>query len=161
MKRSYSTHGSPETTRATIQLVIDKSDYTLELFYQDSLLKTYPVVFGFNPTDDKLRQGDGCTPEGEFGIRDLYPHGKWKYFIWIDYPNEESWSKHNAAKASGKIPSSSQIGGEVGIHGVPEGLDEVVDQRQNWTLGCISLKNEDVAELFPFLGKTSMVSIRK
>jgi len=78
----------------------------------------------------------------------LAPHKKWSKFIWIDYPNEASWAKHKIAKESGKIPINASIGGEIGIHGVPQGYDRAIDLRQNWTLGCISLTTKDINWLF-------------
>jgi len=144
-----------------IRIVIRKSAYELGVYKDTVLLKNYPVVFGGNPVDDKLRQGDNCTPEGVFRIRTKYPHAKWSRFIWIDYPNEDSWKKHNAAVARGIIPKNSDIGGEVGIHGIPQGYDEAIDLRQNWTLGCISMKNKDVIDLYPVVHKDILIEIKK
>jgi murein L,D-transpeptidase YafK len=136
---------------ADIHISISKSDYVLRLMADTFVLKSYPVVLGGNPVDDKLRQGDECTPEGIFHLRAKYPHNKWSKFLWIDYPTDDSWRKHRAAKADGTIPESASIGGEVGIHGVPAGKDYLISEGFNWTLGCISLRNEDVDEIYPFV----------
>lgn len=124
-------------------------------------LKSYPVVFGFNPVDDKLRQGDGCTPEGVFKIRAKYPNKDWSKFIWIDYPNKDSWKKFQQAKDAGIIPKDASIGGDVGIHGVPKGADYAIDEKQNWTLGCISLKNKDIDEIYNFVTNDMLIEIKK
>ncbi len=134
--------------KSQTSIAIEKSKYRLTLYYQGKAIKSYPVVFGDNPVGDKFREGDYKTPEGVFKIRDLYPHQKWSKFIWIDYPNEESWTKHLQAKQKGKINWTSSIGGEIGIHGVPQGSDYLIEDRKNWTWGCISLKNKDVDELY-------------
>lgn len=144
-----------------LEILVDKSDYSLWLLIGKDTIKKYNVVFGGNPLDEKLRQGDGCTPEGTFKVRDLYPHKSWSKFIWIDYPNDDSRAKHNAAKIEGKIPADADIGGEIGIHGVPGGYDIMIDQRTNWTLGCISLKNSDVNEIYSLIKKGTKVTIRK
>jgi lipoprotein-anchoring transpeptidase ErfK/SrfK len=34
---------------------------------------------------------------------------------------------------------------------VPAGSDDAIDQKQNWTLGCVSLKNKDVDEIYRFV----------
>ena len=102
-------------------LFIDKSDYRLYLLEAEDTLKWYPVVFGFNPVDDKMQEGDGCTPEGRFQLRSMYEHQKWERFLWIDYPTKESWKKFEARKSAGIIPEDASIGGEIGIHGVPSG----------------------------------------
>jgi murein L,D-transpeptidase YafK len=145
----------------TLSISIDKSDYQLAILSGEKAIKTYPVVFGGNPTDDKLMQGDQCTPEGNFKIRGFYPHAKWSKFIWIDYPNDQSWSKHNEARQNGKIPENAKIGGEIGIHGVPEGYDYAIERKMNWTLGCISMTNEDVNEIYPYVFEGMTVQISK
>ena len=144
----------------SIWLLIDKSDYSLQIRYQDSLCKTYAVAFGSDPVADKLRQGDMRTPEGVFSIRDAYPHDKWQYFLWLDYPTEDSWKKHNAAKSSGEIPANASIGGEIGIHGIPKGYDDAIRHRRNWTLGCISMTSSDISELYQLVGKGTRVVIQ-
>ncbi len=126
-----------------------------------SVLHDYPVVLGSNPTDKKLQEGDGCTPEGIFKIRDKYSHKHWTKFMWIDYPNGESWKKFNEAKRTGSISSTAQIGGEVGIHGVPAGMDHLINTKYNWTAGCISLKNVDVNAVYDLVKKETAVIIRK
>lgn len=130
------------------RIEIHKSKYQLKLFQQNKLLKTYPVVLGPDPVNDKQREGDGATPEGTFHLRDKYAHAKWSYFLWIDYPTTESWKRFNERKAAGKIPANATIGGEIGIHGVPAGRDDLITQGQNWTLGCISLSNAHITELY-------------
>ena len=144
-----------------IALLIDKSDYKLTVLVDTLVIKEYPVVFGKNPVDDKLRQGDQCTPEGTFKMLSKYPHKNWSKFIWINYPNNESWQKHNTAKREGLIPQNSKIGGEIGIHGVPDGADIAIDLKLNWTLGCISMKNKDINELYPYVSKSTEIVIRK
>ena len=144
-----------------INILIDKSDYKLHVYTADTLVKTFTVVLGGNPLDDKLREGDQCTPEGTFKIVSKYPHSSWSKFIWINYPTADSWRKHKKAKADGIIPINARIGGEIGIHGVPKGTDVMIKTRVNWTLGCISLTNTDVNEIYPFIDKNTVITIRK
>lgn len=142
-------------------LEIFKSRYRLYAYHKNLVVKSYPVVFGFNPVDDKLMEGDGCTPEGEFKIKTKYPHKKWSKFIWLDYPNAQSQKKHAEAKKAKLIPAKATIGGSVGIHGVPYMTDISISQRVNWTLGCISLKNKDIDELYQNVDNNTMVKIYK
>ncbi len=162
------THGLPEQklsdllpSKAHINIKIDKSEYKLYVYHSDTLVKSYPVVFGGNPIDDKRMQGDQCTPEGNFKINSKYPHKSWSKFIWLNYPTPDSWKKHKDAKSKGYIPAEAKIGGEIGIHGVPNGMDFLIDIKQNWTLGCISLKNKDVNEMYPFIDKSTSIKIQK
>ena len=151
---------SLQIDKHSIELLIDKSDYKLTLRSGDLVIKEYPVVFGGNPVDDKRMEGDQCTPEGTFYMVSKYPHRSWSKFIWINYPTADSWEKHKKAKEELSIPQSARIGGEIGIHGVPEGSDTMIDLKYNWTLGCISLKNRDVNEIYPFIGKETKIVIR-
>ena len=142
-----------------LKILIDKSAYTLQVYHKDSLLITYPCVFGFDPVSDKMQEGDGATPEGEFGIRSMYPHKSWSYFIWIDYPNEESWNRFRKRKADGTIEGSATIGGEVGIHGVPGSADDLISNKTNWTLGCISLTSVHITDLYKSISSATKIVI--
>ncbi len=148
-------------TGSGIHIRIDKSNYLLSVMADSLVIKQYPVVFGGNPVDDKLRQGDNCTPEGRFRVRSKYPHRSWDKFIWIDYPTEDSWRRHRQAKLEGIIDESAEIGGQIGIHGVPRGTGAMIDLRVNWTLGCISLKNKDINDFYPYVHTGTLVIIEK
>jgi murein L,D-transpeptidase YafK len=140
---------------------VSKLNYLLSISIDSKVIKSYPVVLGSDPVHDKLREGDRCTPEGKFKIKAMYPHKAWSKFIWFDYPNIESYKKHNQAKKKKEIPTNSTIGGDVGIHGVPNGADYVIDQKQNWTWGCVSLKNKDINEIYRFAFIGMVVEIGK
>ena len=140
-------------------VLIEKSKHRITLYYNQKPIKSYPVVFGSSPKGDKFREGDRRTPEGVFRIKDLYPHPSWSKFIWLDYPNAESWRKHFQAKTTGKISWLDSVGSEVGIHGVPQGSDEIIDNQENWTWGCPSLKNQDVDELYKVVKIGTLVEI--
>lgn len=150
---------SLQISSKNLSIYISKKDHELHILADSIALKSYPVVLGFNPSDDKRREGDGCTPEGIFGVRDYYPHKKWSKFIWIDYPTQDSWVKHRLAKEKGTIPDTATIGGEIGIHGVPTGADHWIDEGQNWTWGCISLKNKDINEFYPYIKRGMKIEI--
>lgn len=142
-------------------IVIEKKKYKLTIIQNGEVLKEYPVVFGKNPVDDKRMEGDKCTPEGLFKIRDQYPHRKWNKFIWINYPTAASQQKFNQAKKNGEIPKNATIGGEIGIHGVPKGKDDLITSRTNWTWGCIAMKNKHINEIFPYTNKRTTIEIRQ
>lgn len=147
-----------ETSKTT--LLIDKSDLTLSLMINNTVVKQYPVVIGRNSVDDKLQRGDLCTPEGKFKIKAKYNHVRWSRFIWIDYPNEESLEKIAKAKKTGQIPVDSKPGGEIGLHGVPSGTDFCIDLGLNLTLGCIAMKNRDVKEIYEYVQPAMTVIIK-
>ncbi|MCE3296203.1 MAG: L,D-transpeptidase catalytic domain [Crocinitomicaceae bacterium] len=143
----------------SLKIYVKKKKRTLSVFYKDSCLITYPCVLGFAPDGDKMQEGDGKTPEGKFGIKSMYPHKSWTYFIWFDYPNATSRERFEKRKKDGTIPKNARIGGEVGIHGVPEGSDSAIDEKQDWTLGCISLKNSDITDLYKSISTETKIEI--
>lgn len=151
--------GTETPDKQNISVLIEKAKYRLTVYDNRQPIKSYPIVLGSSPTGDKLREGDRKTPEGIFRIRDLYPHESWSKFLWLDYPNKASWRNHLEAKRSGKLDLSATIGGEVGIHGVPEGNDDWIDARQNWTWGCPSLKNQDIDEIYDVVQVGTVVEI--
>jgi murein L,D-transpeptidase YafK len=144
-----------------IEIYIDKTAHTLTLHIGKTVLKEYKCVFGVNPTSDKTYEGDMCTPEGEFHIILKHPHKLWDKFMLIDYPTKQSWKKFEANKAHGKLPPGATIGGGVGIHGVPYNKGYLIDKGINWTLGCISLANADVDEVYRYVGVGTKVLISK
>jgi len=144
-----------------VRIHVSKLKYQLSITIDSKIIKTYPIVLGTDPHNDKLREGDRCTPEGKFKIKAMYPHKSWSKFIWFDYPNDNSYKKHNLAKKNKLIPQNSTIGGDVGIHGVPNGADYFIDTRQNWTWGCVSLKNKDINEIYKFVFVGMIVEIEK
>ena len=117
----------------------------------------YSVVLGYNPRNDKLEQGDRCTPEGVYRVVTKYPHPKWNYFILLNYPTERNWLKFAKAKERGQIPYDAQIGGDIGIHGTE--CDYLNMLGDNWTYGCVALKNKDINELYPLVHRGSIVVI--
>ncbi|VEP18022.1 conserved hypothetical protein [Hyella patelloides LEGE 07179] len=106
-----------------------------------------------------MKEGDLKTPEGIFKVKDLYPHPQWSKFVWLDYPNQQSWHKHLQAKKQGIIPLSASVGSAIGIHGVNQGNDYLIEERNNWTWGCISLKNKDVDEIYSVIEIGTVVKI--
>ncbi len=145
--------------KKAIKLVVEKSKYKLTVYYQNKPIKSYAIVLGANPKDDKVRQGDKRTPEGIFRVKDLYYHSEWSKFIWLDYPNQDSWRKFAQAQARGEVTPKDGVGGEIGIHGVEKGKDWIIDRKINWTWGCISLKNKDVDEIYSLLQKGTTIEI--
>ena len=63
-------------------------------------------------------EGDRCTPEGTFRISSKNGASKYDKFMGLNYPNDSSIARFNRLKASGQLPASARIGGDVGIHGI-------------------------------------------
>jgi murein L,D-transpeptidase YafK len=159
--KSHKRMFSPNGPVGSVSIVIDKSDYELSVFDSKGWYATYPVVFGNNTLSDKKMEGDKNTPEGTFHIQSKRVHEKWCRFMALDYPTAESRQKFNQWKQNGEIPSSAKIGGSIGIHGTWPHEDFVIDRFKNWTMGCISMKNDDVSEIYSFTTQGTKVTIKK
>jgi murein L,D-transpeptidase YafK len=147
--------------KAPVKIIVDKSSYELYVYDADGWYATYPVVFGNSSLSDKKMEGDKNTPEGTFHIASKRVHDKWHRFMALDYPTKESWEKFNQRKSRGEIPESARIGGGIGIHGTWPHEDFQIDRYKNWTLGCISMKNEDVEDFYRYAQVGMKIIIRR
>lgn len=145
----------------TPYIIIDKSDYELKVYDDDGWYATYPVVFGNKDLNDKMMEGDRKTPEGTFKIVSKRPHEKWDKIMLIDYPTKADIDKFNQRKAQGLIPKYAKPGGGIGIHGTWPRDEMAVDYFQNWTNGCVSLKNDEIEELYSMIPVGTRVTIQR
>lgn len=145
----------------TPYIIIDKSDYELQVFDDDGWYATYPAVFGNKNLDDKLMEGDRKTPEGTYKIISKRSHDKWDKMMNIDYPNKADYEKFNDRKAKGLIPQNAKIGNGIAIHGTWQRDDMAIDYFQNWTNGCISIKRPDIEELYDIIPLNTKVIIKR
>jgi len=90
---------APRTTLMTEQplklplanphIEVSKGKRELRLYDGTKLLRTYHVGLGFSPVEDKVRAGDGRTPEGEFYVCVKNANSKFYLSLGISYPNIE------------------------------------------------------------------------
>jgi murein L,D-transpeptidase YafK len=169
-QKSAATFAAYKTTKARktfsmpvapVRMVIDKSDYELKVYDAKGWYATYPVVFGNSTLADKRMEGDKNTPEGQYKIVNKRYHQKWDRYMGLDYPTQQDLQKFNQRKQRGEIPQWAKPGGGVGIHGTWPNEDFVIDRYKNWTDGCISLKREDVEELYTYIPIGTPVTIQK
>jgi murein L,D-transpeptidase YafK len=145
----------------SVLLVVEKSKYCVQVYYKKRLIRRYKAVFGPRPMEDKLMEGDRCTPEGAFRITHKNPNSKFDKFLGISYPTDSTLVRFKKLKAAGVIPSHARVGSAIGIHGIWQGGDDVIEMGVGWTDGCVALKNRDVQELYSFVGVGTRVVIRK
>jgi murein L,D-transpeptidase YafK len=137
------------------KIMVQKSKRRLMLYAGDKLLRTYTVGLGFNPVKDKIREGDGATPEGEFYIFAKNEKSAYYLSLGISYPNLEdaerglrdglidSQEYKRIAEAIEKKeapPQTTALGGQIYIHGH--------GAQKDWTWGCVALDDKDIKELF-------------
>lgn len=160
-KRVYNRRFFNSELNGTPYIMIDKSDYELNIYDDDGWYATYPVVFGSKDLTDKMSEGDRRTPEGSYRIVAKRPHEKWDRMLLLDYPNKSDMDKFNQRKAIGVLPQNARIGGGIGIHGTWPRDEMVVDHFQNWTNGCVSMKNEEIEEVYRLIPVGTKVTIRR
>jgi murein L,D-transpeptidase YafK len=149
------------------RIVVLKSKRQLKLYSAGSLVRTYKVGLGLNPLDDKQRQGDRATPEGEFYIFTKNNKSAYYLSLGVSYPNVEdaerglrdgfiSRAQHDAIvkaiKRKAAPPQHTALGGDIYIHGNGAGSD--------WTWGCVALENEDIRELYDAVRVGTPVTIK-
>lgn len=166
--------GVPESQKPALKLplnnpriVVYKQRRQLELYSDNDVVRTYRVGLGFNPTDDKIKEGDGCTPEGEFYVFVKNSKSAYHLSLGVSYPNVEdaqrglrdrliSKEQHDAivkAVQQGKTPPQyTPLGGLIYIHGDGSSND--------WTWGCVALENEDIEELFASVTVGTPITIK-
>ncbi len=164
--RRFGRSDAPIISPKEPRLVAYKRRREMELYDANNLVKTYKIALGLNPVDDKRKEGDGCTPEGDFYICTKNDRSKFHLFLGLSYPNEDdaerglesgliSHEEHVMildALANRRRPSwDTRLGGEIGIHGEGTHVD--------WTQGGIALENNDIEELFGIVDIGSPVSI--
>lgn len=142
---------------------VEKLERRLTVFDDTNPIREYPIVLGASPVGAKLYEGDNKTPEGEYRISAKYPHDAWSRFMLLDYPTPMNRYIYEWTRRSGLLPQRGSrgpgIGGQVGIHGT---VSDLINQRgDDWTRGCISLRNGDVEELFTLVDVGTRVVIEK
>ncbi len=130
----------PPLTGMVDRIVIEKAARRMQLFQNGQPVRTYRIALGFAPEGDKLRQGDGKTPEGRFTINRRNPESAFHLSLGLDYPQPEDVRR---AAASGYSP-----GGDIFIHGQPNALPEGLKLKGDWTAGCIAVTNAEMREIW-------------
>ena len=151
---------SPES-KPTYYLVVDKSDNTITLYDNVDWVLQWPCTFGSNDMGDKLYLVDRRTPDGSFHITSKSSHNKWHKIMRLDYPTAIDRQKFNERKSRGIIPANAKIGGDIAIHGTWPREEFAVEYLQNWTLGCVSMRNDHLDELYGMIPVGTQVIIRK
>jgi murein L,D-transpeptidase YafK len=145
----------------SMMVYVDKTDYYIALIYKRKRIRQYRAVFGPDRLKDKMMEGDRCTPEGWFKVVAKKYHPVWQRFILLNYPNDSSYVRFKRRKAEGLIPQNARIGGSIGIHGIFKSGARMVDLGIGWTDGCISLKPDDIEDLYRFVWPGTRVYIKR
>lgn len=134
------------------KVVVIKNEKLLLLLRDGKILKSYRVAVGRKP-GRRVRQGDNRTPEGSYVIDGRNPASLYYKALHISYPNASDVSN---ARKLGVSP-----GGEVLIHGLPSGFEDLGGSHAdlNWTRGCIAVSNEEMDEIWELVADGTPVRI--
>jgi len=153
-----------ETLR-DIKVVINKSQYTLELYSGDILVKNYKAVFG--KTRRRIRHSalDKVTPTGRYYVCSKDSVTEFHRMIVLNYPNlhdlaiqlkDGYLTREEFLEFREELNTNNCIGkrnikfGTIGIHGI--GYFDIVFSnlpfRFNWTNGSVAVNNDDIEELY-------------
>ena len=134
------------------RILIEKAKRRMTLFQNGTPVREYKIALGFAPTGHKTEQGDGRTPEGIYTIDRRNPRSKYHLSLGLNYPRTQD--RHHAV-ARGVDP-----GGDIFIHGQPNGLGRVAAFPHDWTAGCIAVANDVITEIWATTPIGTEVEIR-
>ena len=125
------------------------------LYSNNKLVRLYRVGLGTDPVNDKIKEGDRRTPEGEFYIFIKNEHSAFYLSLGLSYPNAEDAERGlrdglitraqynsilDAIRRKVAPPQNTPLGGQIYIHGN--------GSQSDWTWGCVALDNPNMRELF-------------
>ena len=167
-----------DETTSRYELEVSKSRHELVIKDGDAVIKRYYAAFGRGGKGAKRRRGDDMTPVGAYRIMEFKADSRFHFFMLLDYPNlVDGWHGYRdrtidasqfkaiatAYRTGSAPPQNTEMGGYIGIHGIgeisPKKLD--IHRSQNWTRGCIALRNEEVNELRAYVTRGTRVIIRE
>lgn len=137
------------------RIVVSKSKRRLTLYSSNNVVRTYRVGLGLSPIEDKVREGDKRTPEGDFYICIKNHKSRFYLSLGLSYPNRQHAERGlrdgliiraqyeqivEAIERKRQPPQYTPLGGEIFIHGNGSQTD--------WTWGCVALEDKDIRELF-------------
>jgi len=160
-----------------VSLVIDRKTYTLSVYEDEILVKSFRASFGRVINRPKIKAGDGATPVGEYRICSIDTAVTYYKFFKINYPSlndavealKKGWisqREFNDIKFQYYYENCTQfhriLGGNIGIHGIGR-FNYILKNLPfvfNWTDGSIALSDEDIDELYSIIKVGTKVVIK-
>jgi hypothetical protein len=132
-------HWTRQSGRSAI--LVDKLEHRCYLLADGRVEKSYGANLGRNWPRDKVQAQDASTPEGEYKIKRMFRSATFGWALLLDYPNASDRQRFNSMKKSGAITARAGIGGNIEIHGRGR-------LNSDWTDGCVSLEDNEMADLY-------------
>ncbi len=158
-------------------IIIERKEYSLSLYDDTTLVKTYRAYFSRNVQSRKAQYDELATPVGNYvicGIDSVYKYDK---FFRLNYPNisdisdglkkgiitqQQFDAMKNQLDNGGCPTTKTELGNNIGIHGLGR-LNFLLKNLPfvyNWTDGSIAISNESIDEIYPFVKKGTKVVIK-
>jgi murein L,D-transpeptidase YafK len=124
------------------RLIVNKSKRELVLLTDGKVIRSYKIALGRNPVGQKQRQGDSKTPEGAYTISGRNSSSAYHRSLRISYPNA---ADRDGARQLGVAP-----GGDIMIHGLPNGRGFIGAAHRliDWTDGCVAVTDAEIEEIW-------------
>lgn len=137
------------------RIVVLKRKRVLMLMQGEQVAQSFRIALGREPRGNKVREGDGRTPEGVYHIDARRYDSDFYRSMKISYPSQ---TDRRRARDAGVRP-----GGQIMIHG----LDPAIAAKWhddhwmfNWTRGCIAVTNEEMDVIWEMVGIGTPIEIR-
>lgn len=161
---------------SNMNLVVDKTGQKLMVYADTTFIKSYKIAYGRSQSNIKISADDYVTPIGEYSICFIGISENYYRIFKLNFPNIHDVAEAlkngdiskteydkvvNSYKLNGCPDSSSALGANIGIHGI--GVYNFIFKNLpftfNWTNGSISINNENIDELFPYVKIGTKVKI--
>lgn len=144
-----------ETTVSSVdRIIVYKHRRRMVLLSGGREIKSYSVALGMEPVGAKRREGDHRTPEGLYFLDARNDRSHYYKAFHISYPgpkDREFARKH-------RVPP----GGDIMLHGTPAEFAPPEGQNtpDDWTDGCIAVRNTEMDELLQLVAVGTPIEIR-
>ena len=167
---------SAPLSAASYDIEVQKTQRLLIVRDGERVRATFPIALGRGGPGDKHKLGDNKTPVGIYRIVGVNNSTAFDTFLRINYPNvkdafyglksqlisRREFDRIVTALRHNQVPpQNTRLGGAIGIHGLGEETPEKVhiQNKLDWTQGCIALRNHDLHELREFIDVGTRVVI--
>ena len=167
---------SAPLSAASYDIEVKKTQRLLIVRDGERVRATFPIALGRGGAGDKHKLGDNKTPVGTYRIVGVNNSTAFDTFLRLNYPNvkdafyglkSQLISRREfdhivtALRHNQVPPQNTRLGGAIGIHGLGEETPEKVhiQNKLDWTQGCIALRNHDLHELREFIDVGTRVVI--
>lgn len=158
-----------------VWLLVDTEKLSMEVKKGDKTIAVLEnIAIGRNGAGEKNHRGDDITPLGNFRIGWINEKSPFRKFFGLTYPGIEhadnalkkgyidldTYESIARAHLAGQIPpQNSNLGGQIGIHGLGS-ANLSIHRSMNWTHGCIALTNDQIDQLSQWIEKGTLVTVK-